>query len=219
MTTVEDPGVTRAVFASSEAGRPGVRERLDATRSLVRSTRRLMRAVATTAVDPAEIADVTRSLDDAASRLERRQRSRPLRISLDDVATARVRDGEAWEHFAFNPLGITMRMTLDGDTLRARLALEPHHEGPPDLLHGGFSAALMDALLGTLVQVQGIVAVTADLGLRFRAGVDVAGTVDLGGRIVGVEGRKVTAEGWIDHQGVRCVEARALFVAVDREPG
>jgi acyl-CoA thioesterase FadM len=77
----------------------------------------------------------------------------------------------------------------------------------------------MDAVLGTLVQVQGIVAVTAGLEVRFLQSVTVDETVDLGGRIAAVEGRKVRVEGWIDHEGVRCVEARALFVAVDREPG
>lgn len=206
-------------FGSVDATRPGTRDRLDAARGLVRAVRRLMRAATTTALEPAEIAVAEAAIDAVSARLEERVRPRALRIALDDAATASIRDGNTWEHFAFNPLGIPLRIRLDGDILRARLQLEPHHEGPPGLLHGGFSAALMDALLGTLVQVHGILAVTAGLELRFRRGVPVEALVDLGGRVLGVDGRKISVEGWIDLEGERCVEARGLFVSVDRETG
>jgi uncharacterized protein (TIGR00369 family) len=211
---LDDLEVERSVLGSLEAVLPRVARRLAATRRLVGTTRRLMQVVATTAGSVPELEAAERALSEVAARLESRVRDRPLRVQLDEPALARLRAGEAWDNFAYNPLGIPLSMRFDEDGVRATLPLEPLHEGPPGLLHGGFSAALMDALLGTLVAVQGHEALTASLEVRFRRSVSVDETVELGGRIDKVDGRKIEVVGWIDHERHRCVDARALFVVM-----
>lgn len=191
---------------------------LRAAHGLVTTTRRLMRAVATTdvAVDDMEAAE--RALASVAESLEQRRGRRHRRIPFDSAGIARVQDGQPWEHFSFNPLGIPLVMYLHGTRARATLDLDALHEGPPELLHGGFSAGLMDALLGSLVQAQGVRSVTAKLELRFRRAVPLDTKVVLGGEVVESEGRKTWAEGWIEHDGARAVEARGLFVRMPGEP-
>lgn len=189
-----------------------------AAHRLVATTRRLMEAVATTDVDAHELVDAEQRLALVADALEERRQPRHRRIVFDTDAVARVQAGQPWEHFSFNPLGIPFVMTVQGPRAHGTLKLGALHAGPPCLLHGGFSAALMDAMLGSLVQAQGLRSVTAKLEVRYLRGVPLDSTVVLGAEIAESDGRKTWADGWIEHDGVRAVEARGLFVRMPGEP-
>jgi acyl-coenzyme A thioesterase PaaI-like protein len=101
-----------------------------------------------------------------------------------------------------------------GLTATAELTVDSLHEGPPDSVHGGTIAFLMDCLLGVLVQVTGLPSVTGTLSLRYlhRTPLDVPLT--LRARIVRRDGRKIFTEGSVRHGDVRTAEATGLFVAV-----
>ncbi|WP_300681858.1 PaaI family thioesterase [Nocardioides sp.] len=188
--------------------------RLAATRSLVAATRRLMRAVATTDVTPDRLAHAERTLSELTAELESSVRPGPLRTDVDRRTFLTATADAPWESFGFNPAGIPLELWwVEGD-LHGRMRVEPHHEGPAGRLHGGFSAAVMDALLSALVAAKGHRALTGSLDTRFRRSVPVGTTVDLHARLVTVSGRKITAEGWIEYDGERCVEARGLFIDI-----
>ncbi|GAB2856444.1 PaaI family thioesterase [Nocardioides pacificus] len=101
-----------------------------------------------------------------------------------------------------------------GMTARAELTVDALHEGPPDSVHGGVTAFLMDCLLGILVQATGIPSVTGTLDLRYLRRTPLEEPVVLVARLVRHEGRKLWAEGWIEHEGQRTVEAHGLFISV-----
>jgi acyl-coenzyme A thioesterase PaaI-like protein len=103
-----------------------------------------------------------------------------------------------------------------GARATANLTPDALHEGPPGLLHGGFSAALLDALLGTLIATQGLFAYTANLQLRYLRGTVLDEPVEIVGEVTRVVGRKVYAEGWISQYGRRTVEAQGVFVEPSR---
>ena len=193
-------------------------EDLSAAHLLAATTRRLMQAVATTDVGVEDMREAEQTLARVADALEVRSRRRYRRIPFDTAGIARVQAGQPWEHHSFNPLGIPFVMHVQGPRARATLDVGAMHEGPPDLLHGGFSAALMDALLGSVVQAQGHRSVTAMLELRFRRAVPLDSTVELGAEVEETVGRKTWAQGWIEHDGERAVEARGLFISIPGEP-
>lgn len=189
--------------------------RLEATRSLVATTRRLMRAVATTDVAPDQLAEAERVLAEVTAALEVARRPGPLRIDVDRETFLAATEAAPRETFTLNPAGIPLELWWVGGELHGRMRVEPHHEGPAGRLHGGFSAAVMDALLSALVAARGHRALTGTLDTRFRRPITVDTTVELRARLVSVSGRKITAEGWIEHAGERCVEARGLFIDVE----
>lgn len=136
------------------------------------------------------------------------------KIRLMPHEVARIRAGEPWQCFPFNAQGMPFSMTVDGDTARAEFTPGSLQEGPPELLHGGFSAAVIDAFLGTLVQVAVEPAFTATLDLRYLGPVQLDVPTLLTGRVSSRSGRKSVAECTISQHGQPLVSAKALFVAV-----
>ncbi len=188
-------------------------ERRAATMELVEATRALMLAVATTDLPVDDVVAATKEIAGVADRLGAEARTRVLRTPFE--VPARLREaGEPWRTYGVNPFGIPLEIHFDGDTARATLIGDALLEGPPDHLHGGFSAHLMDCLLGSLVQGTGEESVTGSLDLRYLSRTPLDVPLDLHAEITGRSGRKIHATGWIEHEGVRCVEATGLFITI-----
>ncbi|KRF21291.1 thioesterase [Nocardioides sp. Soil797] len=188
---------------------------LGATSSLVTATRELMLAVATTEASTEELRAARDAIAAVSASLCRSVRPRVQRMDFDLPARIRDRGPQAhWQTYELNPFGIPLRVHFDGDAANAELRANALHEGPPDHVHGGMSAHLMDCMLGGLVQATGTRSVTATLDLRFIARTPLDEPLQLGSRIVERSGRKVWAEGWIEHRGTRCVEAKGLFLSI-----
>ncbi len=196
----------------------GSPEQREAVGDLVAATRALMRAAAATSVDVEVIRRAEASILAATEELGARSRTRPLRPEFHGPATARDAGPEtSWPMFVHNPLGIPLEIRFGEDEAWARLLPNPLHEGPPDCVHGGFSAHLLDCMLGTLMQARGSRSLTASLELTYRRRTPLDEPLDLYSRIVEIDGRKTIAEGWIACNGERTVTARGVFVRVDRE--
>lgn len=184
-------------------------------RELVTATREFMLAATTTGVEAATVDTVVESLGELTRTLNRSKRKRAIRAPFDEPARARASEAAAWEMGGYSPMGIPLTVRFEGeDSARASLVADALHEGPPDLLHGGFAAYLMDCILGVLLQARGIRAMTASLDLQYLRPTPLDDTLELSSRICSILGRKITVEGWIEHAGVHTVEARGLFIAV-----
>ncbi len=187
--------------------------RYAASKDLVAATRELMLAVGTTDLDTAELADAADELRAIAARLGERRRTRVTRTGFQGPQQAREQ-GVLWQSFVHNPMAIPLEILFEGDTARATFRPHALHEGPADSLHGGFSAHLMDSLLGTMMQARGARALTATLDVRYLRQVPLDQELELHAEVTNVSGRKHIATGWISHDGHKCVEARGLFVEV-----
>ena len=193
-------------------------EEFHAAAELSDATRRLMLAVATTAVGTADMRAAVGALDRLGEQLSTRTRGRALRAPFDGPSRTRDQGADAsWRVFATNPQVLPLDIHFDGDGATARTTADALYEGPPGIVHGGFLAHLLDTLLGTLVQAKGLRGHTASLELRYRAPTPLDQPLDLHARIVETRGRRTIAEGWIEHDGQRTVEATGTFVDVTRE--
>ncbi|MCF8785077.1 PaaI family thioesterase [Rhodococcus ruber] len=188
----------------------------EATAELVAATRALMLAAATTTADADTVRAARVTIAELAETLGSRPRPRVLRPPFDGPSRSRDTGGrEPWALFTHNPMGIPLEIYFGADEARARLVANALHEGPPDSVHGGFSAHLLDCMLGTLMQARGSRSLTASLDLRYLRRTPLDEPLDLYSRIVETEGRKTVAEGWIECRGERTVEARGVFVRVE----
>lgn len=189
----------------------------EATAELVAATRALMLAAATTTADLDDIRRARTSIAELAEDLSIRPRTRPLRPVFDGPALARAAGPEQpWKMFTHNPMGIPLEVRFGVDEAWGRLVPNALHEGPPDTVHGGFSAHLLDCMLGTLMQARGSRSLTASLDLKYLRPTPLDEPLELYSRIVEISGRKTVAEGWIACNGQRTVEATGLFVRVER---
>ena len=191
----------------------------DEVAELAAATRRLMLAAATTDVEVDEIRAARDRMDELTATLGRRTRARALRASFDEPARAREIGPElAWPVFRYNPQALPLAIRFDGDAAYATTVPNALYEGPPESVHGGYLAHLMDCMLGTLVQASGRRSVTGTLDLRYHARTPLDVPLELGARILTTTGRKTTAEAWVEVDGARTVEARGLFIELKEIP-
>jgi acyl-coenzyme A thioesterase PaaI-like protein len=99
----------------------------------------------------------------------------------------------------------------------ARITLSRVHEGPPNAVHGGIVALLIDQLLGHAVGTAGPPGMTASLTVRFRKPTPYDTELLVEAWHTGSEGRRVTAEASITADGVVVADATALFIVLTAE--
>jgi acyl-coenzyme A thioesterase PaaI-like protein len=189
----------------------------DPRSALAAAVRRLMSAsVLSTASDD--------SLAAAAADVER------LAEHLEDIG---VRDTMPWpdEHSmrrghrpyspvigAANPIAppLVVRKLDDGSVV-GECTMQPIHEGPPGVVHGGWVATLLDQLLGHANAAAGVGGFTAELTVRYRRPTPYGVPLLVRARTDSVEGRRVHASGEIVADGVVTAEATGLFLMPSAE--
>ncbi|MEO9220619.1 MAG: PaaI family thioesterase, partial [Mycobacteriaceae bacterium] len=182
--------------------------------------RAVMVAAATSEAETGQLVEHAARLREAAAAMGGQGRDRVVRAPFAGPAAAKTAGpDQAWSLFRFNPQGIPLDVYFDGSTARATLRTDALMEGPPDHLHGGFSAHLMDCMLGVLLQALGKRVVTARLDVRYLQRTPLDATAALHARVVNVSGRKIVAAGWIEVEGQRTVEAKGLFIEITRAEG
>lgn len=117
-----------------------------------------------------------------------------------------------------NPLAPPVRVHVDDDgVVHGTANLDAAYEGPPGCVHGGIIASLFDEMLGIANITAEVGAMTGTLTIRYRSPTPLRTDLTLTARHVGVDGRKVRAEGTI-HAGDRlCAECDGVFIIVDHE--
>lgn len=189
---------------------------LAASTALAGATRELVEAVALTAVDAHALHEARAAVEQATARLRAHARRHALRPGPADLQRLRTASAGTIVVRPTNPGAVPLEITVRADTAEATWTAGPVHEGPPGSLHGGTSASLLDSVLGTLVQVRGVPAVTGTLSVRYRRRVPLGVALTVSGALGERVGRRLPVTGRIEAAGELCVEAEALFVAVDR---
>lgn len=72
-----------------------------------------------------------------------------------------------------NPIGMKLRFTKDGETVRAKFTPHKMHQGWPGLVHGGILACLLDEAMSNAAYATGHTCVTASMEIRQRQPVKV----------------------------------------------
>jgi len=182
--------------------------------ALAQQVRELADASIRTLVDEDTARDVTEQLAEIAARLRVRQLEGPYGIKFDDQGHGRPY-GNAVVGLR-NPVApplVIQRERVEGGGGRAwaDFHLGAAYEGPPDLVHGGVSALILDQLLGEACGAGGKAGMTGTLTLRYRRPTPLGG---LHGEawIDRVEGIKTFARGRISAGDDVCVEAEGVFI-------
>lgn len=181
---------------------------------LVAATRELISAVSLTDVSAAELSAAAAQIRRMTADLTTATRSRVVRVPLPPGPLQGEVTGTADPVLGrFNPVAPPLRVTVDETGASASLVPAATFEGPPGAVHGGYTAMLLDAIMGILVRSLGISAVTATLSLKYLRPTPLDQRLQLGSRVLSQGERKVTVEGVISAGGVETVRATGLFVS------
>jgi acyl-coenzyme A thioesterase PaaI-like protein len=72
-----------------------------------------------------------------------------------------------------NPIGLKLKFTREGDTLRTEFTPDKAHQGWPGLLHGGILGCLLDETMSNVAYATGNTCLTASITIRLKQPVKV----------------------------------------------
>jgi len=135
---------------------------------LAASVRALVEAVVRTEVDPDELTDVRRAVDELTARLRARQLPGTFGTRYGNDGALRN-----WGNAATglrNAVAPPLEVAYEQDGLVVGLAtLNAAYEGPATFAHGGVGALLLDQVMGEAAHAAGRPGFTANLTLDYRA--------------------------------------------------
>ncbi len=179
--------------------------------ALAQRTREFIDASLHTVVDHAEIEEVTAMLEAMTARLRKESDPSYLGVKIGPDGSGR-NHGNAVVGLR-NPFAPPLKVekTEDG-TAFAAFRLGAAYEGPPDLVHGGVSALILDQMLGEAAAAGGAPGMTGRLNLTYRRPTPL-GDLSAKAWIHEVDGHKTTVRGHImAPDGEPTVEAEGLFI-------
>lgn len=179
--------------------------------ALAQRTRELIDASLHTVVDHAEVEEITATLEALTARLNKETDPSYLGVKIGPDGSGR-NHGNAVVGLR-NPFAPPLRVekTEDG-TAFASFRLGAAYEGPPDLVHGGVSALILDQMLGEAAAAGGAPGMTGRLELTYRRPTPL-GDLSAKAWIHEVNGHKTTVRGHIiGPDGEPTVEAEGLFI-------
>jgi len=116
-----------------------------------------------------------------------------------------------------NPISPPFCFWKENEFLLGRGIFDSQYCGPPEAVHGGHVAALMDELLGVTGVVSGYGGFTGTLTVRYEAPTPLDKELSLKGWVHQVEERKVIMRGELRSEEKMCVTAEGIFI-LPREP-
>ena len=166
--------------------------RRDAVGSLGAALRELVDAAVRTEAPVAELAEVEALVRGAAARLRAEQRELTEIAAVDDPEV-----GERWYNPVYgpgSPLAPPLVVTESAaGRVTGEVTLGKAYEGPPGLVHGGFTATVLDHALARAARSAGHGGLTASLAVRYRRPVPLGTPLLLRAQLGTTEGRRATA--------------------------
>lgn len=179
--------------------------------ALAQATRELIDAGMHTTVDRAEIERVTMEIEALTTRLRKESDPAYLGVTIGP-------DGSRRNHGNTvvglrNPVAPPLRIETGKDgTSYAAFHLGAPYEGPPNLVHGGVSALILDQMLGEAAAAAKAPGMTGRLTVTYRRPTPL-GELSAKAWVHEVAGHKTTVRGHIiGPDGEPTVEAEGLFI-------
>ena len=117
-----------------------------------------------------------------------------------------------------NPVGLKLKFTHEGDSIRAEYTPDKYFQGWPGLLHGGITGTLLDEAMSNVAYSTGNTCLTASVNIRIRQPIPVNATLIVTARITRQRKKVIETEGKLSlEDGTVVAEATAKqFIAENR---
>lgn len=100
-----------------------------------------------------------------------------------------------------NPIGLKLRIKLEGDRCQARFTPGTQHQGWVGYMHGGLISTILDEMMGNCLLQKGKPAVTAEMKVRFIKPIPID--------------KELTTTAWMVSERSKIVEMAAEIILFD----
>lgn len=187
-----------------------LRERRQAVRELGAVLRELTEAAVSTEVDAQTLRRTTEQVRELVGPLAAASRTRTQTPSVDGAEPGRRMYNPAVG--PGNPLAPPMRVEYIDGVAVGSCTLGLLHEGPPSYCHGGFSALLLDQILGHAHASNGTPGMTVKLSVRYRRPVPLQTPLLVKGWVEGDTGNAKAVIATAEDPDTALVRAEGMFI-------
>lgn len=180
---------------------------------LADAVRELLDATVRTKIDAAEVDELTAQVRQVSQQLL--VDVHPGAVGLLKCADGRLRDPANPVSGRRNAFALPLKVVRDAENKRAsaQFSLGAPYEGPPDHIHGGVIAMLLDQVMGMIPALVGRPGMTAYLNVSYRRPSPLLTDLGIEAWIERTDGWKTYVAGRIfDAEGRTTAEAEALFI-------
>lgn len=112
-----------------------------------------------------------------------------------------------------NPIGLKADFMIDAEHRRAetRVRIDGVFQGWQGITHGGIISALLDEICAQACMGSGMMVVTSEIKIRYRAPVPTGSLVTVIGEVVGERRRLVDVKGRLELDGKVMAEAEVVM--------
>lgn len=208
----------------------------DAVAEAAKAARRLNQAISGRRLPDEALKEIAEDIESLAARFE----SGDKRNKLDDMLTrphlAAIYAGqytpldlEVGDEIEFDPFSIAggdlhpasigLSFVKDSDeSVVCTGIIDPMFAGPPERVHGGVQALIIDEVMGALNRMRGRQAYTAYLKVDYIGPAPLSVSTTFRAWVHNIEGRKITLRGSGDGPDGRFMEAEGLFIQRQDQP-
>lgn len=201
-----------------------------AVAQVAKASRRLNRAISGKRISDTELEEIAAVVESLAARFDHGTE----RNKLDDMLTRphlaaiyagqhtpldlKVGDEIEFDPFSIaggelHPSAIGLSYVKDsGDSVIGTGIIDPMFAGPPERVHGGIQALIIDEVMGALNRMRGRQAFTAYLKVDYRGPAPLGVPITFRAWLDSVDGRKIKLLGSGDGPEGRFMEAEGLFI-------
>ena len=201
-----------------------------AVAQVAKASRRLNRAISGKRISDTELEEIAAVVESLAARFDHGTE----RNKLDDMLTRphlaaiyagqhtpldlKVGDEIEFDPFSIaggelHPSAIGLSYVKDSeDSVIGRGIIDPMFAGPPERVHGGIQALIIDEVMGALNRMRGRQAFTAYLKVDYRGPAPLGVPIIFRAWLDSVDGRKIKLLGSGDGPEGRFMEAEGLFI-------
>lgn len=118
-----------------------------------------------------------------------------------------------------NPLGLKIRFEADEHQAWAYFDSPLAYEGYHGVIHGGIIATLLDEAMANIMVHQGLLAVTADMNVKYRKPLPIGQKVKVCGEITLQKSRTIHAKATLtDAAGAVYAQSTGTYIVLKRLP-
>jgi len=116
-----------------------------------------------------------------------------------------------------NPIGLKLDFDYDDSAAWTWFDSPVCYEGYNGVIHGGIIATLLDEAMAKVILSKGLIAVTADMNIRYRKSLPVGQKVKVSGEITMMKSRTIHTKSLIsDEQDIVYAEGTAVYIVVKK---
>ncbi|MDG1065875.1 MAG: PaaI family thioesterase [Luminiphilus sp.] len=184
-----------------------------ARRQVATAVKALIEAATTSDIDPSGASAIAKSIDAITAKLKDRRQLKGVIAHANAYGSYPVANHEMLcVGGESHPMSPGLRHWFDEHKVYGAVTFNWSYEGPPNHVHGGWVAAILDHFMGMAQIYAGNAGMTGGLDIRYQRPTPLNCELDLVASLSPLSERKMKVDAELSHAGQVTASASAIFV-------